>query len=278
MQGVVLIAAMLLAAVVPHRVENARVQDDAGLLTADERASLEALARDVEQKTTAQIAVVTVNSLDGETVDQYAHELFNSWGIGDRKNNNGVLFLIAPRERRMRIEVGWGLERLLTDGLCGEIRDNFVIPRFKANDFPGGILAGTQQIAGALRGDPQAARGIPDSRPLLLKTSRDEAWLATMVVSVLAIAFAIAGALVAARRYYSTATFVSLTLIVAAAAAIAAILIWRMPRRDPALFTAFGGSGVFALVAWGFNFSKYRRFGPHSCSKCGAHLQLLSEQ
>src|SRR5262245_3489092 len=235
MQCAVLIVTMLLAAVVPLRNPTARVQDDAGLLTPEQRESLETLSREVERQTTAQIAVVTVNSLDGQTVDEYAHELFNKWGIGDRKNNNGVLFLVAPRERRMRIEVGWGLEPLLTDGLCGEIRDSFVIPRFKANDFPGGIIAGTQQIASALRREPQAARGIPDSRPLLMKTSRDDAWLATMVVGGLAVVFAIAGALIAARRHYSTATFVSLTLIVGAAVAIAAFLIWRMPRHDPAI-------------------------------------------
>ena len=93
---------MLFAAVVPLRDPTARVQDDAGLLTAEQRASLETLAQDVERQTTAQIAVVTVNSLDGQTVDEYAAQLFNKWGIGDRKNNNGVLFLIAPARRRNR--------------------------------------------------------------------------------------------------------------------------------------------------------------------------------
>ena len=99
------IAASLLAVVMPQD-PNARVHDFAGLLSADQRTALEQTADDVEKQTTAQLAVVTVMSLDGKTVEVYANELFNAWGIGQKDVNNGVLLLVAPQERRMRIEVG----------------------------------------------------------------------------------------------------------------------------------------------------------------------------
>ncbi len=107
MQFSVLIAALLLAIVPPNNPQ-LRVHDLAGLLNAEQRQSLERLAHEVEQQTSAQLAVVTVPSLEGRTVESYANELFNSWGIGNRDTNNGVLFLIAPNEHRMRIEVGAG--------------------------------------------------------------------------------------------------------------------------------------------------------------------------
>lgn len=154
------IIAILLTAVVQPQSPNQRVHDFANLLSPEQRQSLESTSRDVEQKTTAQIAVVTVNSLEGKTVEDYAHELFVSWGIGQRKTNNGVLLLVAPHERRMWIATGYGVEPLLTDSLCGEIRDKQVIPYFKRQDYAGGILAGTQQLATVLLSDPAAAQEI----------------------------------------------------------------------------------------------------------------------
>src|SRR3990172_7690478 len=119
----------LVLAVVQPQDRARRVHDFASILPAAEAQSLESLAQQVERETTAQLAIVTVASLEGMTVEQYAYTLFNSWGIGRRDVNNGVLLLVAPRERRMRIEVGYGLEPLLTDSLCGEIRDASIIPR-----------------------------------------------------------------------------------------------------------------------------------------------------
>ncbi len=105
----------MLLAILPVQDPTKRVHDRAGLLSPAEVSSLETMARNVEQQTTAQMAIVTVGSLEGKTVDDYAHELFNAWGIGQKPANNGVLLLIAPKERRLRIEVGYGLEPLLTD-------------------------------------------------------------------------------------------------------------------------------------------------------------------
>jgi uncharacterized protein len=255
-----------------------RVYDAAGVLSAEQQATLRTLSADVEQQTTAELAVVSVASLDGKTVDEFANQWFNTWKIGKRDVNNGVLLLVAPRERRVRIEVGYGLEPLLTDSKCGEILDSVVLPRFKANDIAGGMMAGARRIADELIRHPQEARGIPGSGPLLMRTPGQEAWTATILAGIAAILFALMGIYLASRRVYSTATFVTLSLIVVGVLAAAACFIWRWRARDPGVMATFGGAGAMAAAAWGFNWRKFRRFGPHHCSKCSTHLQLLGEQ
>jgi uncharacterized protein len=127
------------------------VNDGAGVFDAKTRAELVALLRDVEQQSTAEIALVTVPSLDGMSVEEYANRLFTAWGIGKKGHDNGVLVLVAPAEHKMRIEVGYGLEPVLPDGLSGEIiRTNF-LPRFKEDDYPRGIRDGLARIAAVVR-------------------------------------------------------------------------------------------------------------------------------
>lgn len=124
-----------------------RVNDFAELLGAPARAALEQRLQDVETKTSSEIAVATVKSLDGMSVEEYANRLFKEWGVGQAKTDNGVLILVAPNEREMRIEVGYGLEGILPDGLAGEIRDEQFLPRFRNDDYAGGITAGVTRIA-----------------------------------------------------------------------------------------------------------------------------------
>ena len=275
MQLAVLIAAAFLAVVQPQDPK-LRVHDFAGLLSPDQHAELERLAEDVEKETTAQIAVVTVKSLDGQTVESYANDVLRSWGIGQRKTNNGVLFLIAPNERRMRIEVGYGVEPLLTDSVCGEIRDRDVIPRFKQGNFPAGIMAGTKQLAVVLRADPAGARGDPNSAPMLARTARQRSLVATVSVGIAALLLAILAHIVAGRRLYSTTSFVLATTIVVVLLTAAGYFLLHTPKiQQPIAW--FGGAALASVMAWGANFTKYRRFGPHGCSKCGTHLELLSE-
>jgi uncharacterized protein len=274
---ILLVTAAILLAVVAPRDKTARVHDFADLLSAAERESLESLAQSVERQTTAQLAVVTVRSLEGKTVESYAHELFNDWGIGRQDVNNGVLLLVAPNERRMRIEVGYGLEPLLTDALCGQIRDQKIIPRFKQQDYAGGIVAGTREIAAVLRADPKAARGDPDSGPMLARTARRRAVVATSGVAVAAVTLVVLGFLAAVSRLYSTTAFATVSAVSLGALAVAGYLTWVTPKQQQPLGW-LGGAGTASLAAWGFNLVRYRRYGPHGCSKCGTHLELLSEQ
>jgi uncharacterized protein len=132
-----------------------RVVDAAGLLQPERRAALEARLKAHEDRTTHQIVVATVPSLGGTEVEEYANRLYRHWQLGSRERNNGVLFLVAPRERKVRIEVGYGLEGTLTDALSKVIIATAVAPRFRQNDFAGGLDAGVDAILATLTGDSE---------------------------------------------------------------------------------------------------------------------------
>ncbi len=130
-----------------------RVVDQANIMTAATRTDLEAKLKDLEAKSGIQLVVATVSSLQGSDVETYANELFRTWKLGQAQKNNGVLFLIAPNEHKVRIEVGYGLEGTLTDALSSVIISSVVVPRFKAGDYAGGIQRGVDGIIGVLSGD-----------------------------------------------------------------------------------------------------------------------------
>jgi uncharacterized protein len=143
------------------------VSDFAGILSEKTKAQINDVADDAKKSTGAEIAVVTVTSLEGMTVEEYAVKLFKAWGIGEKGKDNGVLFLIAPNERKVRIEVGYGLEPVITDGRAGEIIRETVLPFFKAGDYNQGILQGSMQIAALITGKdfvPSALRPRPELR------------------------------------------------------------------------------------------------------------------
>jgi uncharacterized protein len=127
------------------------INDFAGVLSPDTEAELSTLVAGVEKSTSAEIAVATVSSLGGTTIDDYAVQLFKAWGVGQRTRDNGVLVLVAPTERAIRIEVGYGLEGVLPDGLAGAVvRDTF-LPRFREGDFDGGVRQGVTRLAEIIR-------------------------------------------------------------------------------------------------------------------------------
>src|SRR5215218_7421950 len=132
-----------------------RVVDAANLLKPEDRASLEQKLKAHEDKTTDQLVVATVPSLQGLTVEDYANRLFRHWQLGQKARNNGVLFLVAPTERKVRLEVGYGLEGALTDALSKVIIATAVAPRFKQSDFAGGINAGVDAVLSILTGDAE---------------------------------------------------------------------------------------------------------------------------
>src|SRR3984957_9058182 len=130
-----------------------RVVDQANILSPVTVADLERKLADLEQKSRIQLVVATVSSLDGEEIEPYANGLFRAWKLGDAKDNNGALLLIAPKERRVRIEVGYGLEGTLTDAISSIIIANAIAPRFKAGDFNGGVTRGVDDIITTLSTD-----------------------------------------------------------------------------------------------------------------------------
>ena len=128
-----------------------RVNDYAAVLDPAERRALEDEIRSLDRDTSAEVAVVTVASLDGLSVEDYAERLFNTWGIGKAATDNGVLVLVAVNDRQMRIEVGYGLEGVLPDGLAGAvIRDTF-LPAFRDGQMRQGILDGTRRVIEIVR-------------------------------------------------------------------------------------------------------------------------------
>jgi len=130
-----------------------RVVDQAGVMTAQSRNDLETKLKELEDKSSIQLVVATVKSLQGSDVETYTNELFRFWKLGEAKKNNGALLLIAPAEHKVRIEVGYGLEGILTDALSSVIISSAIVPRFKAGDFSGGIERGVDGIVSVLSGD-----------------------------------------------------------------------------------------------------------------------------
>jgi uncharacterized protein len=141
-----------------------RVVDAARILDPGAAQAIAAKLQAYEQKTSDQVVVATVPSLRGLTVEDYANRLFRAWRLGQAKNDNGVLFLVAPNERRVRIEVGYGLEGALTDALSKVIIATSVAPRFQQGDFAGGINAGVDAILPILQGDAQQWQRRPEVR------------------------------------------------------------------------------------------------------------------
>jgi uncharacterized protein len=130
-----------------------RVSDQANIVPAPARAAIETKLKALEDKSGIQLVVATLKSLEGADIETYANGLFRHWKLGEAKNNNGVLFLIAPNERKMRIEVGYGLEGTLTDAISKIIIATTAAPRFKAGDFGGGVERGADAIIEVLSGD-----------------------------------------------------------------------------------------------------------------------------
>ena len=130
-----------------------RVVDAASILSPVTTADLERKLADLEQKSGIQLVVATVPTLDGEEIEPYANDLFRFWKLGEAKKDNGVLLLIAPKERKIRIEVGYGNEGTLTDAVSGLIIRNAIAPRFKAGDFNGGVTRGVDDIITTLTTD-----------------------------------------------------------------------------------------------------------------------------
>ena len=156
----VLLAALLLFALLPAGADvpvpqlTARVTDLTGTLTSGQQAALEQKLAGVEARHTAQVAVLLVPTTQPETVEQYAVRVFEKWKLGRKGVDNGVLLVVAKNDRKLRIEVGYGLEGAIPDALAKRIIDEEIVPRFKQGDFYGGITAGADRILRLVEGEP----------------------------------------------------------------------------------------------------------------------------
>lgn len=141
-----------------------RIVDEAGILSAEDRSTLEAELKALEEKSTDQLVVVTVPSLQGYEIEEFGYQLGRHWGIGQKGKDNGVLLIVAPNDRKVRIEVGRGLEPLMTDLMSKIIIENAIVPEFRRGNFGAGIRAGVRDIKDTLLGDAEEvkarARGL----------------------------------------------------------------------------------------------------------------------
>ncbi|MFD0985704.1 TPM domain-containing protein [Methyloligella solikamskensis] len=164
-----------------------RVVDDANLLNPSQETDLTARLKALEDETSDQLVVVTLPSLQGETIEDFGYQLGRHWGIGTKQLDNGVLLIVAPKERKVRIEVGYGLEGKLTDILTHLIIENSILPRFRNGDFPGGIESGVDDITLALTGHEEELqqRAVPP------QYADDEVDWITIIIWIVIIAYVV---------------------------------------------------------------------------------------
>ncbi|MGE3147843.1 MAG: YgcG family protein [Pseudorhodoplanes sp.] len=153
-----LLAMLMPAAALDFPSLDGRVVDQAGILDGVTRVRLSEKLAAQESRTTQQIVVATVSSLQGDTIENYANLLFRHWRLGQKDANNGVLLLVAPHERKVRIEVGYGLEGALTDAMSKHIIESAILPAFKAGDFGRGIESGVARILDVLEGESAGSK------------------------------------------------------------------------------------------------------------------------
>ena len=157
-----------------------RIVDEAGLLTPEDEAGLTATLQSLEGTSSDQLAIVTLNSLQGFPIEDFGYKLGRHWGIGQEGKDNGVLLIVAPNERKVRIEVGKRLEPLLTDAMSRIIIENAILPGFRRGDFAGGIRAGVRDIKDVLLGDAEAVK----QRARGMNKAPETDWVALAIIAI----------------------------------------------------------------------------------------------
>jgi uncharacterized protein len=228
---------------------NGPILDQANLLPPDREAALDARLRALNAQTGKAMLVVTVDSLQGEPIELYAVKLFEAWGIGGKASDQGLLLLVAPNERKVRIEVGYGLHGYVTDGLSGRIIRRIVTPRFKAGDMAGGIEAGADALLEQLSRTPQDAKAVIEAaeaaRQQQERVSPGDVVKAVGIVLVILIVIlvsAVRAASRAGRRYRGGGGGVS-PIVVWAASEILSDALRGGRHHGGGGFGGFGGGG-----------------------------------
>ena len=134
-----------------------RVVDDAHLLSQQQVDQLTQLSQATEQASSRQLVIATIPDLQGYPIEDYGYKLGRAWAVGQKGIDNGIILLVAPNEKKVRIEVGYGLEPIMTDALSNSIIQNDILPKFRAGDMAGGIIAGATAITDQLKAPPDEA-------------------------------------------------------------------------------------------------------------------------
>lgn len=162
-----------------------RVVDSAGMIDGPSKEHLEQMLRAHEELTTEQVVVVTLPDLQGSTIEDYGYQLGRHWGIGQKGKDNGALLVVARDERKVRIEVGYGLEDRLTDAQSSVIINQIITPAFRQGDFVGGITKGTEAMVQVLGGDPLAEPAVGATGSAAASENEGVDWKVTLLFLVL---------------------------------------------------------------------------------------------
>jgi len=173
-----------------------RIVDEARLLSPETEQALNAKLAALETRTSDQLVVVTLNSLQDREIEDYGYQLGRAWGIGQKENDNGVLLIIAPNERKVRIEVGYGLEPILTDAFSSQVIQNEILPSFRESYFERGITQGVDALIAQMELDPAEAQ----ARAAAIEKERPKPPIGPIVVVALIFLFMFIGTISSATR------------------------------------------------------------------------------
>jgi len=166
-----------------------RVVDAANLLSPEQEAQLTQLSAEVEKASSRQFVVATLPDLQGYPIEDYGYRLGRAWKIGQGEANNGILLIVAPKERKVRIEVGNGLEPVMTDAMSSAIIQDAILPKFRGGDMPGGIMAGAAEIGTQMKLPLEAAEARAKARIDQARTRQDDSGDGEGLVAILFFAF-----------------------------------------------------------------------------------------
>lgn len=196
-----ILALLVIAEPIKQLKPSGYLNDFAGVIDQSSARALEQLCAEVDQKAHAQIAVVTIHSLDGSDIESYAVDLYKQWGIGPKSSNRGVLILLAVNDHRYRTEVGYGLEAILPDGKVGGFGRE-AVPYLKQQQYGAALLLMTQRVAQTIAADAGAT--LQGAQPLLSAPSNESGFPVWAIVLIVLVLVFIVGPLVIAARTAST--------------------------------------------------------------------------
>lgn len=173
----------------PTQPLTGRVVDAAGIIDPLQLQSLTQKLADFEAKSSDQVVVVTVPSMNGEDIESYSNRLFRAWALGQKQENNGILLVVAPNDRKVRIEVGYGLEGTMTDALSSVIINGTIIPEFRNGNYSNGIVQGVDGILKVLSGDAAELEARANRNFTNLATDGDIDWVFVIFITFWALIF-----------------------------------------------------------------------------------------
>lgn len=230
-----------------------RVVDRTGTLSAEQTAQIDSRLAALEQSQGSQLAVLIVATTAPESIEQYSLRVAEQWQLGRADVDDGVLLLVALQDRELRIEVGYGLEGAIPDATANRIIDEFIVPRFRADDYAGGIITGVNRLAGLIEGEslpPAKKRGIGDAFNSILPV----AFVISLVLGGLLKQWlgqlpgaAVAGGLVAVLAWFLLGALITALII-----GLMSFFFTLLSNSSPGRWSSSGGSGGFGRGGGGF--------------------------